>query len=120
MKEEAKEWIGKKVRSEIIGLCCNISNNCGHKYPVVKRTNRDNNSIDKRCNDEIDRDFENMRFLLSNFGEYIDIDNIVEDHFSVKANQNQWSTERHQTTFKLYINDGIQMTRDGKLIEIGI
>lgn len=119
MNEEAKKWIGKKVRNEIIGLCCNISNNCAHTYPIKRFTDSRFGSHIKTNND-IDRDLDKMKFLISNFGEFIDINNIVDDHFSIKANQNQWSSERNQEIFKLYINDALQLVRDEKLIEVGI
>lgn len=122
MNQEAKKWIANKVRSEIVGMCCNISNACGHKHPIVLKdlSNSRYLSLDKSHNEEIEKSLNKMKFLLSNFGEFIDIDNIIEDHFLIKSNQNQWSTEGHRVTFKLYIKDALQLVRDEKLIEIGV
>ncbi len=108
MKKEAKEWVRVKVMSEIIGICCDISNAHGHKYPFKDYTYYDSRSYQK------------LLFLLSNFSDFIDIYNIVDDHYSINGNRSQWSTEYHKATFKLYINHAIGDVRQIRLNEIGV
>jgi len=121
MNNEAKNWIKNKVISEIIGKCCNISNNCQHKHPIILRdTNGKYPSMDIKTNDDTIKSFNKIKFLLYNFGDFMDVDNIVDEHFSIKKNQNQWSTESHIKTFKLYVRDALIEVRDNKLSEIGI
>lgn len=119
MNIEARSWIKKKVVSEIIGNCCDISNNCQHKHPIVLRDlNTRYPNMDKETNDRTIDSFNKIKFLLYNFGDFIDIDNLVDEHFSKKCNQNQWSTESHIRTFKLYVSDALVEVRDKKLCEL--
>lgn len=121
MKQKAKDWIKKKVLSEITGNCCSLSNDCEHKYPIVLRTlDTRYPDMDRKTNENIIKSFNKIKFLLYNFGEFIDVDNVIDDFYSREKNQNHWYTEEHVKTFKLYVRDALVEVRDNKLEDIGI
>ncbi len=125
MEEVAKRWLKKKVSGEIIGICCDISNMCGHKYPfttdIVDRISYYNGIGTYR--DVINGKLSTMSMLFFNFQDYINIETIIDDYFIEDkklpiGKQSHWGTESHIKVFKCLVNESKLLMRDRVLSNI--
>lgn len=117
MEEVAKRWLKNKVTGEIIGICCDISNMCGHKYPFTADIDRIKFDGIGTYRDSINNNLSKISMLCFNFKDYINIDTVVDDYFiedrkKPKEKQNHWGTESHIKVFKCFVNESKLLMRD--------
>jgi hypothetical protein len=117
MEEIAKIWLRDKVTSEIIGTCCEISNECGHIYPFVYRKDGWGSK------ESIYLKLSKIAMLLHNFQDYINIDTVIDDYFErnsklPREKQNHWCTPSHYKEFKSFVKEAKIIVRDSKISDI--
>lgn len=114
MDNKAKKWLTKKVMSDIVGSCCEISNLCGHKYPFDKMILEKTTIKPLTHGELINKELNKIAMLLTNFPEYVNHETVIDDYFNMDK-QSHWGTESHIRDFKCFVKESLSIMRDNKL-----
>jgi hypothetical protein len=68
LSQEAQIWLIKKVKYDMISLCCDIANKDIERHT----TGSELNDI---------KAFIKLKFLIKNFGEFLDVNSLVDECF---------------------------------------
>lgn len=103
LSQEAQIWLIKKVKSDIIGLCCDIANKDVERH-----------STGSELNDI--KAFIKLKFLIKNFGEFIDVNGLVDEWSQSGGGEiSHWNSPDSIKAFKRYI---LTANRESKLNQV--